>query len=85
MLFPTKHAIGVTSKDGIEVLIHIGIDTVAMNGDGFEAFVKQDDEITKGQKLIHFDRKKIKDAGHPDTVIVVVTNGAQFTDLKKAA
>ncbi len=85
MLFPTKHAIGVTSKDGIEVLIHIGIDTVAMNGEGFEAFVKQDDEITKGQKLIHFDRKKIKDAGHPDTVIVVVTNGGQFTDLKKAA
>lgn len=84
MLFPTKHAIGVTSKEGIEVLIHIGVDTVNMNGEGFEAFVKQDDEITKGQKLIHFDRAAIRKAGYSDTVIVVVTNGANYKDLKKA-
>ncbi len=85
MLFPTKHAIGVTSKEGIEVLIHIGVDTVNMNGEGFEAFVEQGNEITKGQKLITFDRKAIADKGYSDTVIVVVTNGASQTNLKKAA
>lgn len=85
MLFPTKHAVGVTSKDGIEVLIHVGIDTVGMNGDGFEAFVDGGQQITKGQKLLHFDRKAIKAAGHPDTVIVVITNGADFKNLKKGA
>ena len=85
MLFPTKHAVGVTSKDGIEVLIHVGIDTVSMNGTGFEAYVEPDQEIKTGDKLLHFDRNEIKNAGHPDTVIVVVTNGAEFSELKKAA
>lgn len=84
MLFPTKHAIGVTSKEGIEVLIHIGVDTVNMNGESFEAFVEQGNEITKGQKLITFDRKAIEEKGYADTVIVVVTNGASQANLKKA-
>lgn len=84
MLFPTKHAVGVRSNDGIEVLVHVGVDTVSMDGKGFEAFVEQGQAISAGDKLIHFDRNEIKDAGHPDTVIVVVTNGAEFTDLKKA-
>lgn len=85
MLFPTKHAIGLQSKDGLEVLIHIGVDTVQMNGEGFEAFVKQDDVIHTGDKLITFDRAKIKDANHPDTVIVVLTNSANFETIEKAA
>ena len=84
MLFPTKHAIGLQSKDGLEVLIHIGVDTVQMNGEGFEAFVKQDDVIHAGDKLITFDRAKIKDANHPDTVIVVLTNSANFEKIEKA-
>jgi PTS system sucrose-specific IIC component len=85
MLFPTKHAVGVTSKDGIEVLIHVGIDTVAMNGTGFEAYVEPDQTIKTGDRLLHFDRNEIKNAGHPDTVIVVITNGAEFSDIRKAA
>ena len=85
MLFPTKHAIGLQSKDGLEVLIHVGVDTVQMNGEGFEAFVKQDDVIHAGDKLITFDRAKIKDANHPDTVIVVLTNSANFEKIEKAA
>ena len=85
MLFPTKHAIGLQSKDGLEVLIHVGVDTVQMNGEGFEAFVKQDDVIHAGDKLLTFDRTKIKDANHPDTVIVVLTNSANFEKIEKAA
>jgi PTS system sucrose-specific IIC component len=85
MLIPTKHAVGVTSDDGIEVLIHVGIDTVSMNGTGFEAYVEPDQVIHAGDKLLHFDRAEIKKAGHPDTVIVVITNGAEFKEVKKAA
>ena len=83
MVFPTNHAIGLVSKDGIEILIHIGVDTVDMNGEGFEALVKQGDSIEKGQKLISFDQDKIKAAGHSDCVIVVATNGKDLTDLEK--
>ncbi len=85
MLFPTKHAIGLKSNDGMEVLIHIGVDTVQMNGDGFEAFVKQDNVIHAGDKLIHFDQNKIAKANHPDTVIVVLTNSSQYNTINKVA
>ncbi len=69
----------------LEVLIHVGVDTVPMNGEGFEAFVKQDDVIHAGDKLLTFDRTKIKDANHPDTVIVVLTKSANFEKIEKAA
>jgi len=85
MVFPTKHAVGLASKDGIEVLIHVGIDTVSMDGKGFESFVEQGQKVTKGDKLLSFDRSVIKAEGHPDTVIVVLTNGADLGDVKKAA
>ena len=85
MVFPANHAVGLRSDSGMEVLIHVGVDTVNMNGDGFESFVKQDDVVKKGQKLLTFDRKKIKEAGHPDTVIVALTNGAEFQNITKAA
>lgn len=83
MIFPTNHAIGLKSKEGLEILIHIGVDTVDMNGDGFEALVSQGDSIEKGQALISFDQKKIKQAGHSDCVIVALTNGNELTDVKK--
>ncbi len=83
MIFPTNHAIGLQSNEGMEVLIHIGVDTVDMNGDGFESFVKQGDSIKKGQKLIAFDQKKIKAAGHSDCVIVALTNTNNLTDVEK--
>ena len=84
MVFPTNHAVGLKSDSGMEVLIHVGVDTVNMNGDGFEAFVKQDDTVKAGDLLLTFDRKKIKEAGHPDTVILAVTNGGEYSSLKKA-
>ena len=85
MLFPSKHAVGLVSNDGVELLIHVGIDTVQMNGTGFEAFVDAGQKITKGDKLLSFDRAEIKKAGYSDTVIVVVTNGGQLAEVKKAA
>lgn len=83
MIFPTNHAIGLTSKDGMEVLIHIGVDTVNMEGKGFTSHVAQNDQVTKGQLLIEFDQSEIHNAGYSDTVIVALTNGSSYTDVKK--
>jgi glucose-specific phosphotransferase system IIA component len=72
------HAVGVTSESGIELLIHIGVDTVAMNGKGFRSFVRTGDKIVRGQKMIAFDRSAIKKAGYLDTIAVIVTNGEDY-------
>ena len=69
----SKHAIGLESN-GMELLIHVGVDTVSMNGDGFTPAVREGDTVKAGQKLLTFDRAKIKAAGHPDTVVVLLTN-----------
>lgn len=70
----SRHAVGLTLSNGVEVLIHVGIDTVGMGGDGFEYFVKVGDVVKAGTPLLKFSREKIKAAGHPDTTIFVVTN-----------
>lgn len=85
MVFPTNHACGLKSNDGIELLIHVGVDTVNMNGEGFACAVAAGDKITKGQKLIDFDLDAIAAAGYSDVVIIAITNGAEFKDIKKAA
>ncbi|MBQ7645770.1 MAG: PTS glucose transporter subunit IIA, partial [Clostridia bacterium] len=77
----TKHAVGLESG-GMEVLIHVGIDTVSMKGDGFECLVNEGDAVKAGQTLIKFDREKIKKAGHSDTVIVLLTNSDDLKDVK---
>ncbi len=84
MVFPTKHAVGLASEDGIEVLVHVGIDTVQMDGKGFKSFVDQGQKVSKGDRLLTFDRSEIKKAGYSDTVIVVVTNGSSLSDVQKA-
>ena len=73
----SRHAIGLTLDDGTELLLHVGLDTVAMGGEGFTYLVKQGDHVSKGEPLLRFDRDKIRKAGHPDTVICVVTNPAE--------
>ena len=78
----SKHAIGITGNDDMELLIHVGIDTVEMNGDGFVDFVSEGDKVTKGQKLMSFDRAKIKAAGKPETVVVLLTNSDDYQDVK---
>lgn len=83
MVFPTNHAIGLKSEGGIELLIHVGIDTVNMNGEGFESHVAAGDKINKGDLLLSFDIKKIKAAEHPDTTIVAITNAFDVKDVKK--
>jgi PTS system sucrose-specific IIC component len=85
MVFPTQHAIGVTSDGGIELLIHVGVDTVNMEGKGFECTVKQGDKIEQGQVLLDFDRSEIKAAGYSDTVAVIITNKDALKEIKKAA
>ena len=81
-LFHTKHAIGLESDQGVELLIHIGIDTVKMQGKGFEAFVKQGDRVKAGQKLLEFDLELIRKEAKSIITPVIVTNGAQFKSLK---
>ena len=78
----SKHACGITLDNGMEILIHIGIDTVAMNGDGFELFVNQGDHVEAGQPLISFDPEKIRAAGYPLATILIMTNPGQAKDLK---
>ena len=77
----TRHAVGITSPDGMEVLIHVGVDTVAMNGEGFECFVQEGQTVKAGEKLIAFDRDKIAAAGHPDVVVVLVTNSDDYESV----
>ena len=72
--YETGHAIGLTTHDGAEVLIHIGLDTVMLNGKGFDMKVKQGQMVKAGEPLVDFDLEQIKAAGYDPTVIVVVTN-----------
>ena len=78
----SKHAVGITAENGMELLIHEGIDTVALNGEGFELFVKEGDNVKEGDKLIHFDAKLIKSKGYQTTCILVVTNSDDFPNMK---
>ncbi len=80
-IFPTKHAIGLTTEHKVELLIHIGIDTVNLNGEGFECHVSQNQLVKKGEKLITFNKKNIIENNFDPTVIVVVTNTNDFLDV----
>ena len=75
----TGHAIGLEGNDGMELLIHVGVDTVEMGGMGFDPKVKEGDEVNAGQELLVFDRKAVADAGHPDVVVVIVLNADDHT------
>ena len=70
----SRHAVGLTLSNGVEILLHVGIDTVDMQGEGFEYLVKQGDEVTAGTPLLKFSREKIKAAGHPEVTVCIITN-----------
>jgi PTS system, glucose subfamily, IIA component len=78
----TGHALGLATESGLELMIHIGIDTVEMNGQGFEILVKPDEKVQKGQKLLKFSREAIETAGHSDMVIYAVTNADDSMDVQ---
>lgn len=82
MTTPSRHAIGIMSDEGVELLIHIGLDTVMMNGEGFEYFVEKGERIKKGQPLMRFSKEKIKQAGYVDEVILIVSNSARFQSVE---
>ncbi|WP_455453543.1 PTS system trehalose-specific EIIBC component [Streptococcus salivarius] len=78
VLFPTKHAVGIVSEEGVEMLMHIGMDTVSLDGKGFEAHVEQGDKVIVGQQLISFDMDVIKEAGLVTETPVIITNQDDF-------
>ncbi|MFD1452143.1 MULTISPECIES: beta-glucoside-specific PTS transporter subunit IIABC [Oceanobacillus] len=80
-LFQTKHAIGLRSEQGLELLIHIGLDTVNLEGKHFEAHVEQGQAVKQGELLITFDIDKIKDAGYPTVTPVIVTNSSDYQEI----
>ena len=84
-LFDTHHAIGLTLDNGMELLIHVGINTVELNGEGYEAHVAEGDRIRRGQTLITFDRALIQSKGYSTITPVIITNPDDFKNIQKAA
>ncbi len=80
-LFPTLHALGLETDDGVEILIHIGLDTVQLEGEGFEAAVKQGERVKKGQLLVKFDQELIESRGYCMETPVIITNTDDFLDV----
>ena len=85
IVFPTGHAYGLKTANGAEILIHVGIDTVSMNGEGFDQKVAQGDKVKAGDVLGTFDSNKIAAAGLDDTTMVIVTNTADFSSVAPIA
>ena len=82
VVFPTQHAFGITTKDGVEVLIHIGIDTVNLEGKGFTSSLQQGDTIQRNDPLCTVDFAYIKEQGYDGTIMVVISNTATFTKVQ---
>jgi sugar PTS system EIIA component len=82
-VFPTKHAVGIRAKNGAEILIHIGLETVSLKGEGFETHVKQGDAVTAGDKLVTFDMTVISEKAKSTVTPVIITNTDQAASLKK--
>ena len=77
----SRHAVGISGPDGMELLIHVGVDTVNMKGEGFTCFVKEGDKVKAGQKLIAFDINKIVQAGYSPTTAVLLTNSDDYSNF----
>ena len=85
LLFPTNHAIGLATDDGADILIHVGMDTVALEVEGFMAHVTQGSKVKAGQLLLSFDIDTIKKAGYPVTTPIIVTNTADYKTVEALA
>lgn len=73
-IFPTKHAIGLRTEEGLEILIHLGLDTVELKGEGFEAYVEADDSVEAGQELVHMDLEYVESQGKSIMCVMVIVN-----------
>lgn len=82
-VFPTGHAVGMQTEDGMELLLHIGIDTVEMKGEGFKAMVEQRAKVKKGDLLVEFDCAAIEAAGFKTTTMVLVSNAAMIGKMSE--
>lgn len=82
VMMESRHACGLTLKNGMEVLLHVGIDTVDMKGDGFEYLIKEGQEVKAGTPLIRFDRDKVRAAGHPDVTVCIVTDAGRAQNVE---
>lgn len=81
-VFPTKHAIGLVSETGIELLIHVGLNTVELKGQYFDTLVEPGQTVKKGQAILNFDLEKIKESGYETQVPVVITNSPQYSSIE---
>jgi len=84
-VFPTKHAVGIRAKNGAEILIHIGLETVSLNGEGFVAFVKEGEKVKVGDKLVSFDLDIIKTKAKSTITPIIITNTDQASSLEAKA
>lgn len=73
-LFPTNHAVGIQAANGVEILIHIGLETVSLNGEGFTPHIQEGDNVNQGDKLISFDKAVIEEKGKSAIIPVIITN-----------
>lgn len=81
-VFPTLHAIGIKSEDGIEILIHLGFDTVELKGKYYKSYVSEGDDVLVGDLLMEFQIEEIKNAGYDITTPIIVTNSDQYETIK---
>lgn len=82
-IFPTNHAIGLVTKEGLEILIHIGLDTVELNGEGFSRLTKKDAKVKKGDLLMEFDPKLVEAKGKSPITPIIITNRDKVKKLEK--
>ena len=81
LVFPTGHAIGMRTENGAEILIHVGMDTVSLESNGFNTLVKVGDKVQAGQKLLEFDLDTIRKANLPVISLIIVTNSSDYEDV----
>lgn len=83
LVFPTGHAFGITDSNGVEILIHVGINTVELDGKGFTVHVEQGQKINKGDKLVDVDLKTVEEAGASTTTAIIFTSGEKISLIKR--
>ena len=82
LMFATSNAFSLVSNDGIEMFIHVGIDTYKLKGEGFKSYKETDDSVKKGELILEFDRLLLEDRGYDETVMMVITNSDQLTSTR---